>query len=311
MIHVLAAGASAPIPSYEPDAIWIDLENPTPEEEAQVEAALGIDVPTPSERAAFEDSSRFYEDDGALFLTATLLGRRDEGPFVSGAVTFILAKEKLVSVRQIRPRAFDVGQGRSSARIGSAQTGADVAMALWEGAGERLADVLAELTRDANALSTPLFADDAPAPNLRGTLRALGRVGAMTALVHESLSSLQRLAAFALSVCNKHKLDEARLGVFRRDVAELERVAEALQSRVAYLQDAALGLINAAQTDVLKALSVATIAFVPATLVASIFGMNFKAMDWFDTAWGPWVGFGMMVIAPAVLFGIAKWRRWF
>ena len=66
-------------------------------------------------------SARFYEDNGALFLTANFLGRRDEGPFISGAVTFVLVKNKLVTVRQIRPRAFEIGQGRASARIGQAQ----------------------------------------------------------------------------------------------------------------------------------------------------------------------------------------------
>ena len=92
---------------------------------------------------------------------------------------------------------------------------------------------------------------------------------------------------------------------------ELERIAENMQPRLSYLQDAMLGLINAAQTNVLKALSLATIAFVPPTLIASIFGMNFDAMDWFHEGWGPWVAIAMMLLAPAALFTIAKWRRWF
>ena len=109
----------------------------------------------------------------------------------------------------------------------------------------------------------------------------------------------------------KHGLDVARISALARDVGELERIAETLQPRLSYLQDAMLGLINANQTNVLKALSLATIAFVPPTLIASIFGMNFKAMTWFDAPWGPWVGFALMFAAPAILFAIAKWRRWF
>ena len=81
--------------------------------------------------------------------------------------------------------------------------------------------------------------------------------------------------------------------------------------RISYLQDAALGLINSTQTDVLKALSLATIAFIPPTLIASIFGMNFRAMTWFQESWGPWAAVLMMAIAPAALFGVAKWRGWF
>lgn len=309
MLRVIAKGG-AEVACEDAAALWYDLESPDEGEEREVEASLGIDVPTPAERAAFEESARYYEERDALHLTATLLGRRDEGMLVSGAVTFILAKGKLVTVRQVRPRAFDIGQGRASARIGSAQTGADVLMALVEGAAERLADVLAEATRDANTLSMQVFAKEGT-PDLPDALRELGRIGALAAIAHDSLSSLQRLLVYARASKGKYGLDVARISALARDVGELERIAETLQPRLSYLQDALLGLINATQTNVLKALSLATIAFVPPTLIASIFGMNFKAMTWFDEPWGPWVGFAMMFAAPAILFAIARWRRWF
>ncbi|MEQ1818004.1 MAG: CorA family divalent cation transporter [Terricaulis sp.] len=309
MLRVIAKGG-AEVACEDAAALWYDLESPDEGEEREVEASLGIDVPTPAERAAFEESARYYEERDALHLTATLLGRRDEGMLVSGAVTFILAKGKLVTVRQVRPRAFDIGQGRASARIGSSQTGADVLMALVEGAAERLADVLAEATRDANLLSTQVFAKEGT-PDLPEALRELGRIGALAAIAHDSLSSLQRLLVYARASKGKYGLDVARISALARDVGELERIAETMQPRLSYLQDALLGLINATQTNVLKALSLATIAFVPPTLIASIFGMNFKAMTWFDEPWGPWVGFALMFAAPAILFVIAKWRRWF
>lgn len=309
MLRVIAKGG-ADVACEDAAALWYDLESPDETEEREVEASLGIDVPTPAERAAFEESARYYEERDALHLTATLLGRRDEGMLVSGAVTFILAKGKLVTVRQVRPRAFDIGQGRASARIGSAQSGADVLMALVEGAAERLADLLAEATRDANLLSMQVFAKEGT-PDLPDALRELGRIGALAAIAHDSLSSLQRLLVYSRASKGKYGLDVARVSALARDVSELERIAETLQPRLSYLQDAMLGLINATQTNVLKALSLATIAFVPPTLIASIFGMNFKAMTWFDEPWGPWVGFALMFAAPAILFAIARWRRWF
>ncbi|MBL8547031.1 MAG: hypothetical protein JNL81_11245 [Hyphomonadaceae bacterium] len=309
MLRVFSKGGST-VACADASAIWYDLESPDEGEEADVEASLGIDVPTPAERSAFEESARYYEEGDALHLTATLLGRRDEGPLVAGAVTFILAKGKLVTVRQVRPRAFDIGQGRASARIGSAQNGADVLHALIEGAAERLADVLAEATRDANALSMVVFAKGST-PDLNESLRELGRIGALAAIAHDSLASMQRMLVYARATKNKYNLDAARVSALARDVSELERIAETLQPRLSFLQDAMLGLINASQTNVLKALSLATIAFVPPTLIASIFGMNFDAMTWFRESWGPWVGVALMFAAPAILFGIAKWRRWF
>jgi magnesium transporter len=310
MLRVIARGGAETDCSH-PNALWYDLESPDAAEEAEVEQTLGIDVPTPDERAAFEDSARYYEEDSTLHLTATLLGRRDEGPLVSGAVTFILAGDKLVTVRQVRPRAFEIGERRASARIGSAKTGADVMLALVEGAAERLADVLAEETRKANALSVKVFDEKNETMDLRGALRDLGRIGAIAALAHDSLSSMQRLLVYARATKGKYNLDSARVSALARDVGELERIAELMQPRLSYLQDAVLGLINAAQTNVLKALSLATIAFVPPTLIASIFGMNFTHMTWFQQPWGPWVGIAMMFAAPAALFGIAKWRGWF
>lgn len=309
MLRVIARGGGVSACEDE-SALWYDLESPTDQEEADVEADLGIDVPTQAERAAFEESARYYEENDSLHLTATLLGRRDEGPLIAGPVTFILAKGKLVTVRQVRPRAFDIGHGRASARVASAQTGADVMVALIEGAAERLADVLADATRDANALSLRVF-DETETMDLRSALKDLGRIGALAALVHDSLSSMQRLLVYARASKGKYGLVDQRLSALARDVSELERIAEQMQPRLSYLQDAVLGLINAAQTNVLKALSLATIAFVPPTLIASIFGMNFDGMTWFREPWGPWVGVAMMFAAPAILFAIAKWRRWF
>jgi len=309
MLRVIARGGAETTPDDQA-ALWFDLESPTDEEEAAVESCLGVDVPIPSERTAFEESARFYEEGPALHMTVTLLGRRDEGPLVSGAVTFILVDKKLVTVRTIRPRAFEIGAKRASARIGSAQTGAEVMLALLEGAAERLADVLAEQTRAAEALSIRTF-DESDAVDLRKSLQDLGRIGAIVALVHDALSSIQRLFVYARAAKNKYGLDTARVAALARDVGELERIAETMQPRLSFLQDAMLGLINAAQTNVLKALSLATIAFVPPTLIASIFGMNFTAMTWFREPWGPWAAGAMILFAPATLFAIARWRRWF
>jgi magnesium transporter len=291
--------------------VWIDLDDPTDSEEQRVETALKIDVLTATERSAMEDSARFYEETGALYLTTTLLGRRDDGPFKSGPVTFILSRDGvLVTVRHVSPRAFDIGEGRSSARIEQARGGGDVMIALVEGCVERIADVLQESTHNAQALSGDIFAEDGATPDLPKTLRTLGRLGTLTSLAHDSLSTLQRAVAYAAHA-QGFGLDNARLGALARDIEQLERAVEAFQTHLTFLQEATLGLVGAAQSNTLKALSLATIAFVPPTLIASIFGMNFEAMDWFKEPWGPWAGFAMMALAPAALFVIAKWRRWF
>src|SRR5690606_38216546 len=130
---------------------------------------------------------------------------------------------------------FEVGQGRASARIGQAKTGADVFLALIEGAAERLADLLSEASGQAQEQSARVFTER-PAPDLRSSLQALGRIGLLTALAHDSLTSLQRLLAYTRSLTNNHGLDPGKLQALERDIAELERAAESLQIRISYLQ---------------------------------------------------------------------------
>lgn len=311
---VVRRAADCDIALTQAGLVWIDLDEPTSAEEERVETALGIEVLTTKERSAMEESARFYEENGALYLTTTLLGRRDEGPFRSGPVTFVLTADGvLVTVRHINPRAFEIGEGRASARIARARGGGDVMVALIEGCVERISDVLQESTASAHALSSEIFTDDAgDAPDLPTSLRTLGRLGTLAALAHDSLSSMHRAVVFAAATKpDARGLASARLNALRRDIEQLERAIEAFQAHLTYVQEAILGLVNAAQSNTLKALSLATIAFVPPTLIASVFGMNFEAMDWFREPWGPWAGFLLMLIAPAALFGIAKWRRWF
>ncbi len=295
--------------------VWADLHAPQDMDdlkvaETAVELALGLDVPTPSERKAFEQSARFYEEDGALFLTATLMGQRSEGAFLADAVTFILKDKKLVTVRAITPRAFAIGDTRASARIRDAVDGAEVLTALLEALVERTADVLQEATSGANGLSKKIFVLDERS-DYRAVLRELGLHGTRAALAHESLSSLTRLCAFMIELCQKHGVSEPALRAIARDVTELERQAEALQGHVSFLMDAALGLTAAAQNHSLRTLALATIALAPATLIASIFGMNFHALAWLEKPWGPWVAMALMLAAPACLFAIARWRKWF
>ncbi|NDC58245.1 MAG: hypothetical protein EBZ50_05355 [Alphaproteobacteria bacterium] len=119
------------------------------------------------------------------------------------------------------------------------------------------------------------------------------------------------MAAFASHVCGPYGVDPERMTALQRDVEQLERVCEAQQEQLTFLLDATLGLVGAAQNNSLRAISIATIVFAPPTLIASIFGMNFERLTWFQAPWGPNVAFGLMAGAAFGLLAIARWRRWF
>jgi magnesium transporter len=257
-----------------------------------------------------EQSARFYEENGALVLTATLVQRRNDGAHADG-VSFVLTGNKLVTVRTIEPTAFRVGSGRASVRIYSAETGADVLLALLESVVERIADVLQESSKRAQLLSAQIFDGRQFDPMLLPpALAELGRLGGMVTLGRDSLGSLERLFAFARTKCDNHGLPGDRLGALLRDAEQLDRTADAFQDHLVFLLDAVLGLVAANQNITLQRLSVLAMVFVPSTLIASIFGMNFVAMSWFQAPWGPWAALGAMIVSAAGVFAYARWRKW-
>lgn len=306
----LAAAADPLAALADETAIWIDLLRPTEDEERAVEAAFNIDAPTDADRAMLEHSARFYEENSALVLTATLLQRHDNGVW-AGGVSLILAQNKLITVRSIEPSAFRVGQGRATARVDNAHNGADVLMALLEGIVERLADVLQDSSARAQKLSAVVFdARHFGAKDMRPALTELSQLGNLITLGRDSLVSLERLFAFAGHKCDNHGLPGDRLAALARDAAQLDRSGDAFQDHLVFLLDAVLGLVAANQNIALQRLSVAAMVFVPSTLIASIFGMNFEAMNWFKAPWGPWAAFAMMAAGSLCAYLVARWRRW-
>lgn len=291
-------------------AVWIDLFEPTEAEELLVEQAYGLDAPTNAERMALEDSARFYEDDGALVLTATLLTSRPDGNYGADAVSFVLAKDRLITVRQIDTRAFQIGAGRASVRMKSAANGEGVLLALLESVTERVADILQDCSQKSVALSQSVFVTEGEGPNMSHVLSVLGRLGGVVTLARESAASLERAAAFAQHMCDKHALPGPQLAALARDADNLERTADALQNHLNFQLDAALGLVAAAQNNSLQRLSVAAMVFVPSTLIAGIFGMNFKAMTIFNSPWGPWICFGLMIASALAALAYARRRHW-
>jgi magnesium transporter len=132
----------------------------------------------------------------------------------------------------------------------------------------------------------------------------------MVTLGRDSLGSLERLFTYAHARCNDHGLSGDRLHALLRDAEQLDRTGDAFQDHLTFLLDGVLGLVAANQNVALQRLSVAAMVFVPSTLIASIFGMNFTAMDWFQKPWGPWFAFGAMIVSSTGAYLFARWRKW-
>ncbi|MGC3981522.1 MAG: magnesium transporter CorA family protein [Steroidobacteraceae bacterium] len=274
------------------NVVWIDLLEPSIEEERAVERELGIEIPSREEMREIETSNRLYEENGALFMTTTTAARLDTARPESTAVTFILAKGKLITNRYIDTRPFRNFISYAERHPMACSSSMAIFAGLIEAITERIADTLERVGSDLDAVSGNIFQTDMMArknkPDLRGLLERIGFDGELNSKARESLVSLARLLVFVQQSNNIALNDEYR-GRFRSiasDAAALSDHSSFLGSKVSFLLEATLGLINLEQNNIIKIFSVAAVMFMPPTLIASIYGMNFQHMPELRWAWG-------------------------
>ncbi len=316
MLNLLERGSgrfvvAAPIAGWRagPQVVWIDLLCPTREEELAVEAALGLELPTPEEMARLEPSSRLYQESGATFMTATLLARAHEERPIAAPVTFVLAKGMLVTLRYHELRAFSVFAERAAQL--SVDSGAAALLGLLDAVVERLAQVLDEAGDAVEAASSLTF-ERPPGGDFRPLLTGLARAQSTVSLTRNCLVSLARPLSFAaLAVeISRDAERQAHLGSLQRDTQSLTEHASFQASHISFLLDAALGLINIEQNGIIKFFSVVAVVFLPPTLVASAYGMNFRHMPELDWPFGYPLALGLMAfsaIAPLWWFRRKGW----
>ncbi len=308
------------------EAIWIDLFRPTPEEEALVERQAGLDVPTREEMLEIELSSRLYEEGGATFMTANILSHTDSDDVVVSPITFIVLGNRLITVRYEDPRTFGAFTARGQ-RVGIAcPTPGGIAVGLLEASIERLADVLERTTHDLEVLSKDIFRPGATIQQTAGGKKAvvrstdfqrvlvgIGRKGDLVSHVRDSLITIRRLCTFFLTAITDKKASKdviARVKTLARDVESLSDHATFQSQKVNFLLDATLGMINIEQNSIIKIFSVAAVVFLPPTLIASIYGMNFDFIPELKWAVGYPFAIALMIMSAILPYLFFKRRGW-
>jgi magnesium transporter len=306
-----------PLPAGLHGLVWLDLVDPGPEEERIVEQALGIDVPTREEMAEIEITSRLYHEDGAAFMTALLPAHTEGERPVVAPVTFVLAGDRLVTIRMHEPRAFRLFPSRVERLQVDCTDGERVLFGLLEAIVDRLADILEAAGADIDTLSGRVFHVPKGPPitteALRDTVRALGRDGDLLSKLHASLANLDRVLGFLGQVTLQRETPKeirARLKPLQRDVHSLMEHVAFLNQKIAFLLDATLGLVNIEQNAIIKMFSVAAVVLLPPTLVATIYGMNFRIMPELDWAFGYPAALGLMILAAVLPYLWFRWRGW-
>jgi magnesium transporter len=300
------------------DAVWIDLERPTADEDRAVEKLAGIAVPTREDMQEIEISSRLYIENGARYMTASLMCGADTTSPRLSPVTFILAGRKLVTVRYDEPRPFPVVENRLARTPSFSATGETVLLELLDAVIDRCADILERAGSEVDDVSREIFEPEGAArtghpKRYSDILIAIGRKGDLVSKVRESLVSIGRLVAF-LTVEGEGlkwpKDSRTQLKTMQRDVISLTDHASYLSNKITFVLDAMLGVVNLEQNNIIKLFSVMAVVLMPPTLIASIYGMNFKFMPELEWAHGYTMALGMMLVAAIVPYMFFKWKKW-
>ena len=307
----LRAGAAIP-----GESVWLDLVEPTPAEEKQVESFLSIDVPTRDEMREIEASNRLYEEDGSLYMTATVVTKLDSDLPESTQITFILSAVKLVTNRYVDPLPFRRFVAYAERHPNSCNSPAAVLAGLLESIINRVADVIERVATDLDAASVEVFSASrrkrGVMRDFRKVLERLGQNGELISKARESLVSLGRLLTFVQQSTAVPIPEDvrARFRTLSRDVLAMSDHASFLGTKVSFILDATLGLISIDQNNILKIFSVVTVFLLPPSVIGAIFGMNFSKMPWLHDDWGFAAAMGLMVfsaIGPWVFFKRKGW----
>jgi magnesium transporter len=300
------------------NAVWIDMVKPSPGEDQAVERLVGIAVPTREEMQEIEISSRLYVENGARYMTATLMCAADtESPRIT-PVTFILANHRLVTVRYDRPKPFMLVENKLARSCAPGISGETVLLELLDAVIDRCADILERAGADVDQVSHDIFEPEGAsrsgqAKRYSDILIQIGRKGDLTSKVRESLVSIGRLVAFLSASVEGVKWSKEmreQLKTMQRDVASLSDHASYLSNKITFVLDAMLGVVNLEQNNIIKLFSVMAVVLMPPTLIASVYGMNFKVMPELEWVHGYPMALVMMLLAAVGPYVFFKWKKW-
>lgn len=288
--------------------IWIDLQNPSPAEIKDVEAHFEFKFQSRQEQLEIESSSRYFETDDEIIANSNFLKFDSTGEaFISHAVSFILQDDVLFTYREADLGSFSdcVKKIKASGRL--FHSGKQVMTNLLETDVDNDADLLESLGRQVGKLSRELTFDKGPDEDV---LLTISRLQELTMVIRQNVIDKQRVLSAILKSQEFVGEEYERLRVVIKDINSLIDHTKFNFERLEYMQNTFLGLINIEQNKIIKIFTVASVIFMPPTLIASIYGMNFKFTEEFDWRYGFWFAIGLMVVSSASTLYFFRRKGW-
>ena len=298
-------------------AIWYDLISPTASERILLGKQMGVELPTREEMEEIELSARLYLEDDAVFLTVSALSAVDTPDPVMAPVTFVLTDRAVITLRYHAPRALTTFTQRAERVAMDCDTPNRLLVSLLEAMVERIADILEREGAALEQIAKQIFAKRSSGPrdgvDLGTLMGEIGRHGELNSKLQESLVTFDRVSGFLSQVTlgqSRTKETRVRLKSLSRDVRSLTEHAGFQANKVTFLLDATLGLVSIQQNAIIKIFSVAAVIFLPPTMIASIYGMNFAIMPELHWAYGYPFAIGLMVLSAILPYIFFKRRGW-
>ena len=315
------------------EGVWFDLLDATEAERALAGRLTGLRVPPREETAQIEASSRLQREGDTLYLSTPIVARRDDGatPVVT-PLGLVLSPRHLLTVRYSALSSFESfarrlasglpdadAPGVASGAPARAPSSTDVFLGLMEAMVDRAADILEHVGAELNTLSQVIFHAEHRSGRggrsdavLRTVLRRIGRAGDLVSHLRDSLLGLGRITAYVAEAHLPWSPPDlhGRCASVRADIASLSDYDAQLTGKVQFLLDATLGFLNIEQNNGIKVLTVVSLVGIPPTLIASIYGMNFKAMPELDWAYGYPYALCLIVLSVVGPLALFRWRGW-
>ena len=324
MLRLFGPGCSiAPVDAHAAldgagQAIWIDLLEPTREEEVLAEKLVGADIPTRAEMQEIEPSSRLYEKDGVVFMTMPVLYGITEKQPSTDPISFILTGKHLVTVRYVDPRPFAIFTEHAETESDLTRDPMTVLVRLLDAIVDRLADELESAGRELEAISNHIFERRARAerrnPELRleALMLRIGEVQRLIARIRESSLGSSRMLGFlsACSLMERHDGHSRHVQSLIADARALDDHSDFLAENLNFLLNASLGMITLEQNFVMKIFSVVAVVLMPPTLLAGVYGMNFDHMPELKWLYGYPFSVGLMLASAILPYMLARRRGW-
>ncbi|MDO8996110.1 MAG: magnesium/cobalt transporter CorA [Sediminibacterium sp.] len=289
------------------DLVWVDLQNSTVEEKVTIETYFDIKYSSVEESSEIESSSRFNELDDELIINSNFLSPKLQ-EFDYCPVSIILEKGILFTYRDDDLKTFGESVKKIKSNPGSFTNGYHILLTILETGIEQDADIIEGLAKDIADLNKKLTLN-----RKRSDEEILLKIASFqnyNILMRENIVDKQRLVS---SLMKSSLFPEEYMPVLRimmKDIGSLIEHNKFAFERLEYLQDTFMGLVNIEQNRIIKIFTVATVAFMPPTLIASVYGMNFKIMPELEWDYGYLFAIALMVLSSVLTLIFFKKKNW-